>query len=110
MDVVPADVLGAIEFDQGLAAHVDRLDLSRQAGESSEFGNRAIDLDVLVCPFTLQSVDLIKKRHSRVLLCSRSWRVPEQRGAILWQDRKGFKWRRRSRKLVPGAAGEVYRW
>ena len=87
MDVVPADVLGTIEFDQGLAAHVDRLDLSGQAGESSEFGNRAIHLDVLVCPFALQSIDLIKKRHSRVLLCSCAWRVPEQRVAILWQDR-----------------------
>ena len=83
MDVVPANVLGSHEFDQGLAAHVHRFHLPGQPSKPLEFGNRTVNLDEPIRPFALQSGDLFKKRHPRVLLCSKSCRVPICRAAIL---------------------------
>ena len=91
MDVVPANVLGSDEFDQGVAAHVHRFHLPGQPRKPLEFGNRTVDLDEPICPFALQTGDLFKKRHPRVLLCSKSHRVAIGRAAILWQDSMGFK-------------------
>src|SRR6185437_4596731 len=67
-DVVPADVVVAVEFDQGPTAHINGLDQARLAVKAAQFGAADVGHDVFIGVFVLQFVDRVEveRRHRKI--------------------------------------------
>ena len=60
IDIVPADILAAGEFDQRFATHIDRFDLARMTLKALELRQMFVDDNKLVGIFLLQFPDMLK--------------------------------------------------
>ena len=64
VDVVPADVAVAVELDEGPAAHVDRLDVAREAAEALQLGLRIIHDHILVGVLLLEAFNVLEDHEN----------------------------------------------